>query len=99
MITVGIGDSCASIVGSKFGKHKYLDSKKSLEGTLALALSQILTFVLLDYFKLFNLYELNNFTFVATSVMLSSFTEAFTNDNDNIVLPIVVYPFLKLVGI
>ena len=97
LITVGIGDSFASIIGTKYGAHRYLGSKKSLEGTLALALSQIVTFILLHAFHLFNMFDANNLLFVLTSVILSSFTEAFTNDNDNFVLPMVVYPFLRLI--
>ena len=98
VITVGIGDSFASLIGSKYGRRIYLGSKKSLEGTLALAMSQALTFALLAYLKFINVFELSNFTFVLTCIMLSSFLEAFTNDNDNIALPILVYPFLRLIS-
>ena len=44
VLSVGIGDSFASIVGSKYGKLKLFKSKKTLEGLLASILSQ-LTFV------------------------------------------------------
>ncbi|OLY84583.1 Dolichol kinase sec59 [Smittium mucronatum] len=34
LLTIGISDAVASIVGSKFGKHKWFGTKKSVEGTL-----------------------------------------------------------------
>lgn len=97
IITVGIGDSFASIIGSRYGRHKFFGAKKSVEGSLALIVSQILVFLFLDYLSLFNLYNLNNILFVLVSLLLSSYVEAFTCDNDNLILPIVVYPFLKLI--
>lgn len=42
VISVGIGDSFAGVVGMYCGKHRWPNSKKSLEGTVANALSQLL---------------------------------------------------------
>jgi dolichol kinase len=98
LMTVGIGDSFASLVGSKFGRLKYPFSKKSFEGTLALVFSQLVVYyVLSGCFGVFQLFEWLNFLFVAISLLASAFIEAFCVDNDNLVLPIVVYPFLYLV--
>ncbi len=100
LMTVGIGDSFASLIGSRFGRTKYPFSKKSLEGTLALICSQLLVFYILSArFELFDLFALPNFLFISISVVASGFVEAFSVDNDNLVLPLVVYPFLYLVQI
>lgn len=42
MIVLGIGDSAASFIGSKYGKHKWPGTSKTLEGTIACILSQLL---------------------------------------------------------
>jgi dolichol kinase len=124
LITVGVGDTFASIIGSNFGNHKlmskYLNnlicffffskrvfkllyiynwgsSNKSIEGTLAMLISQFGVFVLLHFLGLINLIDSGNILFVMIAVTLSSGMEAFTVDNDNLLLPIIVYPFLILV--
>lgn len=41
ILTVGVGDTVASFVGSRWGYHKWTNSNKSVEGTIACILSQI----------------------------------------------------------
>lgn len=41
VLTVGIGDAAASFVGSKWGTHKWINSNKTIEGTVASILSQV----------------------------------------------------------
>jgi dolichol kinase len=41
VLTVGIGDSAASFVGSKWGVHKWFNAEKTVEGTIACILSQV----------------------------------------------------------
>jgi len=98
VVTVGIGDSLASIIGSHFGRHKWPGpSKKSIEGSLAFAISQILFFAVLHFLNVFDmLYGLNPYLIVFTSIS-SAYVEALANDNDNLLLPFIVYPCLVLV--
>ena len=96
-LTVGVGDSFASIFGSALGKHKLFGSKKSLEGTMALIFSQLVVFFILSHFGLVNFDDGNNVLYAGISLILSGYAEAFTTDNDNLILPLVVYPFLLLI--
>lgn len=41
VLTVGIGDTAASFVGGKWGSHKWHDTEKTVEGTVACILCQI----------------------------------------------------------
>lgn len=52
VLTVGVGDSAASAVGSKYGRHKWsADSSKTYEGTAACVFSQLLLILLLTHFS------------------------------------------------
>lgn len=41
VLTVGVGDTAASFVGSKWGSHKWITSNKSIEGTIGCIFSQV----------------------------------------------------------
>ena len=42
ILTIGVGDSAASMIGSKWGNHKWVESHKSIEGTIACVVSQLI---------------------------------------------------------
>ncbi|KAI9332127.1 hypothetical protein DFJ73DRAFT_855980 [Zopfochytrium polystomum] len=81
IIVLGIGDSMASIVGYRIGKTKWLNSSKSVEGTVAFCTSVFLCFMMMD----FTLRGVAQLLFV--SVMTGLF-EAFSDQNDNLVIPL-----------
>ena len=59
VLTVGIGDAAASYIGSNWGKHKLIGSKKSMEGLAACIISQLaLIYSLAAFGKLFSKYPL-----------------------------------------
>ncbi|CAM4882764.1 unnamed protein product [Rotaria socialis] len=93
IISVGIGDSAASIVGSKVGIYKWPGTKRTLEGSLAGLITQFLFITCLWYFD-FIPYSQYNLLFVSLGLLFTTQTEAFSHDIDNLTLPICLFPFL-----
>jgi len=86
VLSIWIGDSAASIVGSKFGRIRFPGTSKTLEGTLASILAQII----------FVCFVTNLNFFVVLSISFVAFVEALTTQVDNVVLPIILYSLLTL---
>lgn len=97
VITVGIGDSFASLGGFYFGAHKWPNSKKSYEGTLCSFLSQFIALVLLHIsFRMPSLIISDLLKFGLVS-FVSSLAETFTSHVDNLILPLVQYLLVLLI--
>ncbi|KAL6258966.1 hypothetical protein P5V15_008890 [Pogonomyrmex californicus] len=94
VLTVGIGDAAASFVGSKWGLHKWVDTKKTVEGTIACVLCQICVILMLTYCGFMDSYQLLMRSILA--VVLISLIEARTNQVDNLALPLLMYVFLMV---
>lgn len=93
IISVGIGDSAASIVGSKVGKRKWPRTKRTLEGTLAGLIAQFAFVISLWYLDIIP-YSQYNLIFVSLGLLFTTQLEAFSHDIDNLILPISLFPFL-----
>ena len=87
---MGVGDSFASVVGSKFGRTKFPDSPKSVEGTLASIGSQM---AFLGLIRWLGAVEKDLATFLVP-VSVVALAEAQLTQVDNVVLPILLYAFL-----
>lgn len=103
-ISIGIGDSAASIVGSYWGKRKWPKSKKSYEGTAAAFFCQVIgSIVIIAYFDPSKILTINEFLVICLTSLSVSLIEAVTNEVDNLVLPLYFYiillTFSKLTGI
>lgn len=94
IISIGIGDTLASVIGSNFGRHKWGKlSKKSVEGTLASITGQFIFIYGLNYFDLLYLNPRLT-TLCGIAVISNALIEAFTDQVDNLVLPIITYTIL-----
>lgn len=89
ILSVAIGDTAASVVGSKFGKLRWAGSKKTVEGTVAAIISQTAFTILIRRSSL-SLFEFAAITSV-------SLIEAYTSQIDNLILPIYMYFLLNTV--
>jgi dolichol kinase len=94
VMAIGVGDTFASIIGTNFGRLKWPGSKKTLEGTSAYIIFQLVGFYLLHLINVFDIYCSLNFLTVLLSILLSATVETCTHDDDNLLLSIITYPFL-----
>ena len=86
VLSIGVGDSFASIIGSKFGRWQISQTQKSYEGLIASVISQLL------FVKAMQL-ELN--VTLLTGTIVVSFVEAYTTQVDNLALPFVMYAIMR----
>ena len=88
LISLGVGDSFASIVGKKFGNIHYKGLHKTVEGSIAFFICNVIGFkTLADYFKLPPL----NYEVVGIANLLAGVFEGVITMNDNILIPIMLY--------
>lgn len=85
LISLGLGDSMASIIGKKFGKHRWPNTSKTLEGSLAFFSSTFAVTVIakefLGFFQYTSIYELTMLC-IASGIL-----EGNSHLNDNILIP------------
>jgi dolichol kinase len=85
IICVGVGDAAGAIVGTFYGKHKWPDSRRTIEGSVAMLISMsIVTIWLLRAYNLDMKYDV--FIFI---LMIVTIVEAATYQLDNICLPLL----------
>ncbi|CAF0958653.1 unnamed protein product [Adineta steineri] len=93
VISVGIGDSAASIIGSKIGIRKWPGTKRTLEGSLAGLIAQFGFIASLWYLDIIP-YSQCDLLFVSLGLLFTTQIEAYSHDIDNLTLPISLFPFL-----
>lgn len=93
VLSVGIGDTMASVCGYYLGRHRWPGSVKSVEGTLGCLLGQVVTIYALFHFRFVQLNTLKAAT-AGAAIIVNSLIEARTDQVDNLVLPFVTYIIL-----
>lgn len=85
IICVGIGDAAGAIVGTFYGKHKWPDSRRSIEGSAAMLISMsIVTCLLIRSYGLDMKYDVSILVLTIVTII-----EAVTYQLDNICLPLL----------
>ncbi|SPP74471.1 dolichol kinase [Drosophila guanche] len=95
ILAVGVGDTAASVVGSKLGRNMWGNSSRSLEGTIAFVVSILLSVWLLEATGLLAMTQAKWFATIFAAIN-SALVEAFTDQVDNLVLPLVFYILVGL---
>jgi dolichol kinase len=85
-ISIGIGESMGAIIGTYFGKNKWKGRSRTLEGSLSMLVSMIVSLTLVIYTSSYfvNAY----FVSVIVASTLTTLMEAWTSENDNLLLPL-----------
>ncbi|CAK8698242.1 unnamed protein product [Clavelina lepadiformis] len=91
ILSVGVGDAVASVVGSKYGAIRFTGSGKTVEGTISSMLVQFLIVLGIHYVNFINI---NSIVSIIFAICLTSLAEAYTDQIDNLVLPLLMYLLL-----
>lgn len=94
ILAVGVGDTVASVGGSLVGRLRWPDTKKTVEGTVLAFLGQMLfSYIVIVVFE----YSLPVETMwrFAAPLALVSLLEGFTQQIDNLVLPLFLFAMLR----
>ncbi|KAK5650634.1 hypothetical protein RI129_001663 [Pyrocoelia pectoralis] len=93
VLAIGVGDTAASVVGTKLGQHFWPGTKKTMEGTIGCIASQ---FIVVYALVCTGFLDVNNYTLLKSvfAIIVGSLVEASTNQIDNIVLPLVLFIIL-----
>ncbi|KAK9465715.1 hypothetical protein V1512DRAFT_265225 [Lipomyces arxii] len=99
IICLGFGDACASIIGRRFGKHRWFDSKKTLEGTAAFVVAAFTGLMLTKYVLIGYDEILGHDLSIPWALLVATSTavlEATSGMNDNVIVPVYMYVVLRL---
>lgn len=95
LISLGIGDAVASIIGKRFGRIKYFGSNKTVEGSLGFFVTNLAgLYYLSDYLKL----PAMDFEVLFVTNFLATIFEGVTTMNDNLFLPLMIYIIWEVLG-
>lgn len=104
VICVGMGDAAASLIGRRYGRHKWFWSGgKSLEGSVAFTAAVTVALLAAKAWLRIGGWQANNqdssletFTKASISAAVASLTEAvLTGGNDNVVVPVILWLCVK----
>jgi len=92
---LAIGDAAASAIGVKFGKHKWPNSKKSIEGTIGAFFGTWICILLVTLSGTLDM-DMRKSLLLAIPSLIGALDEAFTSQIDNLTLPFAIIPSITL---
>ena len=94
LLSVGVADAAAAVVGSAFGRLKWVaGGGRTVEGSLAAISSSLLTVYLLQHY---GSVVVGSWTAVTTSILAVALSEALSEQVDNLTLPLIMMSILNL---
>ncbi|XP_021962540.1 dolichol kinase [Folsomia candida] len=96
ILSVGVGDTVASVVGSIYGKLHWPGSRKTVEGTLSSIAAQIVTVGYLCWSGYLP-YTTVSLVALCISSIVNAVVEALTSQIDNLIVPLVAFNTVHLV--
>ncbi|MCO5581417.1 hypothetical protein L7F22_035301 [Adiantum nelumboides] len=95
VLSLGIGDTMASVAGYNFGSIRLtFRSKKTVEGTIAGIVSMLLACISIDCMFLQTSLTVSKWTSLCLAVICTGLVEAYTTQLDNFILPLIFYALL-----
>ncbi|EFO15822.1 hypothetical protein LOAG_12687 [Loa loa] len=92
--TVGVGDSLSAVVGSRYGRLHWPKSRKTVEGSVAFAVSQFIFSILVCMYYLKCDIGLYRLLWILLCSLICALFEAGLPVMDNIILPVIAYLIL-----
>lgn len=100
LISIGVGDTFASVIGQKFGSFKWKGSNKSVQGTVAFIFSSLLAAAVVDHLNKGNAQytSIGNWENFLVAIILGGVLEGVADLNDNYLIPTFIPLALELVN-
>ncbi|KAF8150767.1 hypothetical protein B0H34DRAFT_801693 [Crassisporium funariophilum] len=97
ILTLGVGDAAASIIGRRLGVYRWSPTTfKTLEGSLAFVLSIFVSAMLVRLSGYVEAFSSMRYLIV---VIISAVLEALSDQNDNLTLPLYMWSMLVVAGV
>lgn len=100
IITLGVGDTAASVVGTLYGRHHWPRTRKTIEGTFGAVVAMILFIWILYYVTIVFSHTQTEWIMTWTDIVLATVVvallEAYTTQIDNLYLPLYFYTCLLI---
>ncbi|ORY93148.1 hypothetical protein BCR43DRAFT_496396 [Syncephalastrum racemosum] len=106
ILTLGFGDTAASVIGKQYGSVRWPGTKKTVEGTVAFVVTVFLSSIFIMYTAAFvGIEEAEQFISLAgqsewmsyaVMTMMAGLLEASSTQNDNIIIPLYMYALVIL---
>ena len=88
VMTIGVGDACAALIGTSFGRVKLPGTPKSVEGLLGNIAGQALFMVLIGPYLRWGARGANDALILGSVMIATSLLQVYTHDIDNLIIPI-----------